>query len=59
MADPRFYDNRGPFSLATICGQTAAIAPVGARGEIEIFDLASLEGAGPTHLSFFAGGRKA
>ena len=59
MADPRFYDNRGPFSLAEICAKTAMAAPAGALAAAEIFDLASLDGAGPTHLSFFAGGRKA
>jgi len=57
MADPRFYDNRGPFSLAEICTKTDAAAPAGAAGEIA--DLASLEGAGARHLSFFAGGKKA
>jgi len=59
MADPRFYDNRGPFTLAEICAKTAGIAPQGASMDVEIFDLASLDGAGPMHLSFFAGGRKA
>jgi UDP-3-O-[3-hydroxymyristoyl] glucosamine N-acyltransferase len=57
MADPRFYDNRGPFTLAEICAATEGAVPAG--GEAEIFDLASLDGAGPKHLSFFAGGRKA
>jgi UDP-3-O-[3-hydroxymyristoyl] glucosamine N-acyltransferase len=59
MADPRFYDNRGPFTLAEICAKTASTAPPGASMDVEIFDLASLDGAGPQHLSFFAGGRKA
>src|SRR6478735_8205439 len=57
MADPRFYDNRGPFSLAEICAKAAIALPAGAAGEI--LDLASLEGAGPQHLSFFVAGRKA
>jgi UDP-3-O-[3-hydroxymyristoyl] glucosamine N-acyltransferase len=59
MADPRFYDNRGPFTLAEICAKTASVAPPSAPMDVEIFDLASLDGAGPQHLSFFAGGRKA
>jgi UDP-3-O-[3-hydroxymyristoyl] glucosamine N-acyltransferase len=59
MADPRFYDNRGPFTLAEICAKTASIAPPGAPMDVEIFDLASLDGASLQHLSFFAGGRKA
>ena len=57
MADPRFYDNRGPFTLAAICAQIGIDVPAGMGGEIA--DLASLEGAGPRHLSFFAGGRGA
>ena len=56
MADPRFYNNRGPFTLAEICAKVSCSAPVPASGEV--FDLASLEGAGPKHLSFFLGGRK-
>jgi UDP-3-O-[3-hydroxymyristoyl] glucosamine N-acyltransferase len=59
MADPRFYGNRGPFTLARICAKAAATAPAGVNRDGEISDLASLEGAGPKHLSFFAGGRKA
>ena len=56
MADSRFYDNRGPFTLAEICVKTGAVAPADATARAEIFDLASLDGAGPKHLSFFAGG---
>jgi len=59
MADPRFYVNRGPFTLAEICAKTASSPSAGARMDAKIFDLASLDGAGPQHLSFFAGGRKA
>ena len=53
MADPRFYENRGPFALAEICEKAGAAAP--ASGATRIFDLASLDGAGPQHLSFFTG----
>jgi UDP-3-O-[3-hydroxymyristoyl] glucosamine N-acyltransferase len=56
MADPRFYRNHGPFRLAELC-ETAAIA-VPAAGDRLIADLAGLDGAGPDHLSFFAGGRE-
>ena len=52
MADPRFYDNRGPFTLRDVC--KAVGAETGADGTIR--DLASLSGAGPEHLTFFAGG---
>jgi UDP-3-O-[3-hydroxymyristoyl] glucosamine N-acyltransferase len=57
MADPRFYDNRGPFSLAVICSRAGIILPDGAPGGAMVSDLASLDGAGPLHLSFFAGGK--
>jgi UDP-3-O-[3-hydroxymyristoyl] glucosamine N-acyltransferase len=57
MADPRFYDNRGPFTLAAICEAGTLALPFGTDGGTEISDLASLTGAGPRHLSFFAGGR--
>lgn len=56
MADPRFYDNRGPFSLAMICESIGAPVPDGADGGAAIADLASLTGAGPAHLTFYAGG---
>ena len=53
MADPRFYDNRGPFKLAALC----AAAGIDAGGDGVVADLASLEDAGPDHLSFFTGAR--
>lgn len=59
MADPRFYDNRGPFSLARICQAAAAPLPDGAHGDASIDDVASLSGAGPSHLTFFTGGSEA
>jgi UDP-3-O-[3-hydroxymyristoyl] glucosamine N-acyltransferase len=58
MADPRFYDNRGPFTLAEICQRAGAALPSGVDGEAIIEDLAGLEGAGPKHLSFYSGGRE-
>src|SRR5271154_2241910 len=56
MADPRFYENRGPFSLAAICRGADAVLPGGADPERQVSDLASLTGAGPGQLTFFAGG---
>jgi len=53
MADPRFYDNKGPFSLKRICEVVGAGAP--ADGDALVHDIASLDGAGPAHLSFFTG----
>jgi UDP-3-O-[3-hydroxymyristoyl] glucosamine N-acyltransferase len=59
MADPRFYDNVGPFTLAEICARAGAFLPAGADGSGQIGDIASLTGAGPAHLSFYAGGGEA
>jgi UDP-3-O-[3-hydroxymyristoyl] glucosamine N-acyltransferase len=56
MADPRFYDNRGPFSLAEVLKAVGAPLPAHADAHARIHDLASLTGAAPDHLSFFAGG---
>src|SRR6185503_4231777 len=57
MADPRFYDNRGPHNLAGICARLGAELPDGADPAFMVADLAGLEGAGPAHLSFYSGGR--
>jgi len=57
MADPRFYDNRGPFTLAEICARSGSSLPAGAHGNARIADLASLDGAGPEHLAYCVGGR--
>lgn len=53
MADPRFYDNRGPFSLDRICAEIGIARPSGADGEAPISDVAGLESAGPRHLTYF------
>jgi UDP-3-O-[3-hydroxymyristoyl] glucosamine N-acyltransferase len=55
MADPRFYDNRGPFTLADICAASGVGLLDGANGLSRVLDLASLAGAGPEHLTFFSG----
>ncbi len=55
MADPRFYDNRGPFSLSQICEAAGAALPAGADGDARLDDIASLSGAGPAQLTFFSG----
>ena len=57
MADPRFYDNRGPHNLAGICARVGTEVPDGADPARMIEDLAGLEGAGPSHLTFYSGGR--
>jgi UDP-3-O-[3-hydroxymyristoyl] glucosamine N-acyltransferase len=52
MADPRFYDNRGPFSLAVVCLRASATIPEDVDPESRIADIASLGGAGPQQLTF-------
>ncbi len=59
MADPRFYDNRGPFTLGDVCQAVAAALPAHADTQAKVHDLASLTGAGPDHLTFYAGGAHA
>jgi UDP-3-O-[3-hydroxymyristoyl] glucosamine N-acyltransferase len=58
MADPRFFDNRGPFTLAAVAAAAKLVLPPGVNETRQIVDLASLTGAGPQHLTFFAGGGK-
>ena len=57
MADPRFYDNRGPFRLAELCTHAGLQCPANADGGARVFDVAGLAQAGPPHLAFFDGGR--
>ncbi len=56
MADPRFYHNRGPFSLADICAAAVVPLPDGIDRNRSIHDVASLTGAGALHVTFLAGG---
>jgi UDP-3-O-[3-hydroxymyristoyl] glucosamine N-acyltransferase len=56
MADPRFYDNRGPYTLAEVCAKAGVDLPAGADGAAKIDDLASLSGAAAAHLAFFTSG---
>lgn len=55
MADPRFYQNKGPFTLAAICARAGVGVPDSAQGELFIADVASLTGAGSQHLTFLSG----
>jgi UDP-3-O-[3-hydroxymyristoyl] glucosamine N-acyltransferase len=55
MADPRFFENLGPFTLAQICEKAGIAVPTGADGNAAVADLADLAGAGPAHLTFFTG----
>jgi UDP-3-O-[3-hydroxymyristoyl] glucosamine N-acyltransferase len=55
MADPRFYDNRGPFALATMCAKAGIPQPASTDGNVPVYDVAGLRQAGPDHLTFFDG----
>jgi UDP-3-O-[3-hydroxymyristoyl] glucosamine N-acyltransferase len=55
MADPRFFENHGPFTLAQICEKAGIAVPAGADAGLLLHDLADLAGAGPQHLTFFSG----
>jgi UDP-3-O-[3-hydroxymyristoyl] glucosamine N-acyltransferase len=52
MADPRFFDNRGPFRLAELCEKAGAECPQSSRDAL-VLDVAGLSQAAPAHLSFF------
>ncbi|HEY2010732.1 MAG TPA: UDP-3-O-(3-hydroxymyristoyl)glucosamine N-acyltransferase [Rhizomicrobium sp.] len=55
MADPRFFNNLGPFTLARICEKAGIAVPNGAEAGREFFDLADLAGSDSRHLTFFSG----
>ncbi len=55
MADPRFFENLGPFTLAQICEKAGIAIPAGLDAERAFFDLADLAGSDSRHLTFFSG----
>jgi len=52
MADPRFFDNQGPFPLAELCAQIGATLDADADPRALVSDVATLEGAGAGQLAF-------
>lgn len=58
MADPRFFENLGPFTLAQICEKIGSAIPPGANGTQAISDMADLGSASSAHLTFFSGSRQ-
>jgi UDP-3-O-[3-hydroxymyristoyl] glucosamine N-acyltransferase len=52
MADPRFHDRKGPFSLGELAARTGADLADGADPARCLVDVAPLETAGPDDLSF-------
>src|SRR5580658_4763617 len=55
MADLRFFENLGPFSLAQICEKTGIAIPHRADGARVFTDLADLAASDSRHLTFFSG----
>lgn len=52
MADPRFFRNQGSFALGRIAAHVGAELAQGVDASLAIEDVAPLETAGPSHLSF-------
>lgn len=52
MADPRFFDNKGPFTLASIAALTGAALSAEADPQDEMHDVAPLDQAAAQTLSF-------
>ena len=55
MADPRFFENLGPFTLAQICQKAGLPLPAGSDSAQEFHDLADLSSSDRRHLTFFTG----
>jgi len=53
MAQPRFFEQPPPLTLADIAALTTALLVDPARGGQQVRGLASLDEAGPMHLTFF------
>jgi UDP-3-O-[3-hydroxymyristoyl] glucosamine N-acyltransferase len=52
LADPRFFANAGPFTLAALAERAGAELRNAADPQRPVMDVAPLEVAGPEHLSF-------
>lgn len=52
MADPRFFNNSGPFTLARLAEISEAELQTGADGAQSFSDVSALETAGPDDVSF-------
>ncbi len=59
MADPRFFDNHGPFSVEQLCAAVAGTCVSDSQLPSLVHDLASLNGAGSQHLAFCDGSKAA
>lgn len=52
MADPRFFENAGPFSVAELAAKIGASLPAGADGDRQVGDIAPLDDAGVGDVTF-------
>lgn len=52
MADPRFFDNKGPFSVQQLFALADEGAELRGDGDLEVVDVAPLSEAGPQDISF-------
>ena len=52
MADPRFFDNKGPFSVAELSALAGDDVVVRGDGSVSISDVAPLDAASENHISF-------
>lgn len=52
MADPRFFDRAGPFTLAELAARSGATVAPGADPALSLSDVAPLDQSGDGHLSF-------
>jgi len=52
MADPRFFDNQGPFSVADLAGIAGDDSSVVGDADLQVTDVAPLGEAGPGQISF-------
>lgn len=59
MADPRFFNRAGPFSLGAVAELAGANLGADADPEREMTDVAALDAAGPRDVSFFENRRYA
>ena len=53
MADPRFFDRAGPFTLGELAERAGATLGANADPGLEIEDIGPLDAAGPRAMSFF------
>ena len=54
MADPRFYSRAGPFRLGALAQQIGAEPGSGVSPDLLLTDVAAIQTAGPSELSFYA-----